>query len=400
MFGIGRKRQDKFGKDIEVEIRKKFPETDPVYDRQEFEILVTLDGGRHGYPLDRLWLTYQESPETDRTNEIQKIARLLAEPPEIPDTFDEARTDLLPRLMGPYDADFLELNQGTPLVTRPLSDILVTALAWDSADAVLYPDPSHLTKWNLTQNDAFEFAQDNLRRISQKKFDEHSPGVFFGGFEDFHDATRMCLPELFHRLPVNGAPVATAANRTDIFVTGDRDLDGLAMLAALTVNSYDPNRPLYPGPLILKEDSWHKFETDEIPEIATPFGQLTRNYWADVFNEQRSYLMEKLEEEGDLAYVATASVFTHENRPEGALNAAWTEGIDILLPEIEFVAFISDEIIAREKLVMVPWSLVKEELGELIEPTDYRPARYRASSFPSAEAIADMFARSPKWWLD
>jgi hypothetical protein len=400
MFGIGQKPQDKFGKAVQAEIRRTFPQSRPKYNRQEFEVVLALDGARHGYALHRLYLTYQESPKADRPAEIRKIARVIAEPPDIPDAIEDAKPGLLPRLLGPYDADFLAHNGGKPLVTMPLSDTLMTALVWDTPDAILYPDTDHLAKWNLAQEDAFEIARYNLRRISQKEFEEHSPGVFVGGFEDFHDATRMCLPELFHRLPVEGAPVATAANRTAISVTGDRDMDGLTMLAALTVKCYDPGRPLYPGPLILKEDGWRVFETDEIPQIATPFGRLIRHYWADMFNEQRSYLTEMLEEEGDSTYVASASVFTHENRPQGALNAAWTEGIDILLPEVEFVAFTSDDIVAREELVLVPLSLVKAELGDLLEPTDYRPARYRVSTFPSARVIADLFDRSPKWWLD
>src|SRR5260370_21094632 len=55
-----------------------------------------------------------------------------------------------------------------------------------------------------------------------------------------------------------------------------------------------------------------------------------------------------------------------------AHNCAWTEGIPILLPEVDEVAFVR----GSKGTGRVPWERVMEVAADLIEPLDMYPKRF------------------------
>jgi hypothetical protein len=75
--------------------------------------------------------------------------------------------------------------------------------------------------------------------------------------------------------------------------------------------------------------------------------------------------------------------------PDGTLfsYAAWTASADPWLPATDAVAFLR---IGGEPPRMVEWQKVMEVSGDLIEPLDIYPPRYRVHGFPSEEQLKAM----------
>jgi hypothetical protein len=69
--------------------------------------------------------------------------------------------------------------------------------------------------------------------------------------------------------------------------------------------------------------------------------------------------------------------------------ATWTDGIESLLPEADFVLFPKE----GEDLLMVPWAVVDDEVG-LTPADDYHPARYRVGAWPAEDVLERMAKRS------
>jgi hypothetical protein len=63
----------------------------------------------------------------------------------------------------------------------------------------------------------------------------------------------------------------------------------------------------------------------------------------------------------------------------------WTEGVLTLLPQADVVIFVrADSSVAGS----VPWERVREVAGDLMEPLDMYPKRFRVERFPSPEQLA------------
>jgi hypothetical protein len=63
----------------------------------------------------------------------------------------------------------------------------------------------------------------------------------------------------------------------------------------------------------------------------------------------------------------------------------WGEGVDSLLPVTEKVAFMQH---GRERPVALgDWARVMEVAGDLMEPTEDDPRRYRVQEFPDQAAL-------------
>jgi len=101
------------------------------------------------------------------------------------------------------------------------------------------------------------------------------------------------------KLPVRGAPVAAAATRDSLSITGSDDLAGLELLAGLfEAELKDGNRLVCGRPLVLTDAGWQLFEP---PASLRPrFLAIASQYDALFWNDYKELLATDLEAGGTL----------------------------------------------------------------------------------------------------
>ena len=100
---------------------------------------------------------------------------------------------------------------------------------------------------------------------------------------------------------------------------------------------------------------------------------------------QEEQLDERHDETGQDIYVAP---FWCLKRPDGTPASAtgWPRGIESMLPKADVIMFMRDGANAG----IVTWQGAESVVGNLIEPLDMYPPRYRVRAFPTEEQLAWM----------
>jgi hypothetical protein len=220
------------------------------YNRDEF----CVKSGGVTISLGRLYDEYQTTPAPHRSEVLQqRLAGMLAPRPT---SRDELIKCLRPMLR---DRAWLELYAidhhrafGKPLdgpvPHTVIGDHFAVTLVAHNSQSMATVTAAGLAEAGLSVEDAFAAAEANLRALATG-FRELKPGFWVSVEEDDFDASRLLLPRA-SALEVRGAPVAVAANRNALFVTGDQDEACLEMLAAVAAKELAEERSL--APLLLR----------------------------------------------------------------------------------------------------------------------------------------------------
>jgi hypothetical protein len=108
-----------------------------------------------------------------------------------------------------------------------------------------------------------------------------------------------------------------------------------------------------------------------------------------LYEEQKRLLDRFLEGIGEDLFVADLLV-TGEGLELRSL-AAWSQGVDTLLPETDLIGFGCEGPecpLDPGEIFPCPWSIVVEMAGHLLEPyLDLRPRRWRVRQFPDSRTL-------------
>jgi hypothetical protein len=106
------------------------------------------------------------------------------------------------------------------------------------------------------------------------------------------------------------------------------------------------------------------------------------------YAEQKELLDSLHQRRGSDVYVAT---FSAVEKPDGSVFSycLWSEGVDALLPRTQNILFHGPpgELPAVERMNGGPWERVAAVVGDLLEPVDVYPPRYRVRGFPTREQL-------------
>ena len=69
---------------------------------------------------------------------------------------------------------------------------------------------------------------------------------------------------------------------------------------------------------------------------------------------------------------------------------SWTETVDTLLPKTDRVALVQLQSDGSAKTRLFAWDELEAKAGELLQPFDTYPPRYRTLGFPTAEQLGEM----------
>jgi hypothetical protein len=137
-------------------------------------------------------------------------------------------------------------------------------------------DPAQMEAWNADFDLLLQRARTNLLvRGEERGFQAVREGCFRSAWRDGLDGSRILLPGILRRLPVQGDPVAVLAGHEALLVTGDRDPEGLkwALETALARLDGDPDA-MAATPLRCRNGAWERLRLPTEHPAAGLLGQL------------------------------------------------------------------------------------------------------------------------------
>ena len=116
------------------------------------------------------------------------------------------------------------------------------------------------------------------------------------------------------------------------------------------------------------------------------------------YSEQKELLEQLHEQTGEDLHVASYSAVEHET--DGYQTyCVWSEGVDSLLPKTDLVFFYrGDDGEDGDIPTQVEWDQVQAQFGDLMEPQDMYPPRFRVREFPGEERFDDIMDRIVNGW--
>ena len=311
---------------------------------------------------------------------------------DAPEEFEDAKHDLLPvvRSRAHFELNSLrgEVESGSPvsLPYQTLGEHFGVGLVYDLPDSMRSVPQSNLDAWGVTLYEALEVARENLAALPSKFVGpESGEGAYLSATGDSYDASRLLLTDIIRRFSLKGDPVAMVPNRENLVVVGAEDDEGLAGMVKMAVEAMKEPRPISGIALRLDDDEWVPW----LPDVSHPsykdFQRFQLQSLGQDYAEQKDLLDKLHAKRGEDVFVATFSAI---QSPNGRLlsYATWTETTNALLPKTDVL------VIGRigGQPAMVEWQRVLDVAGDLMEPLDIYPFRYRVTEFPSDKQLAAM----------
>lgn len=301
----------------------------------------------------------------------------------------EACKDLLVPLVRADDRLGACYGTSDQLVSQPLIDGLAIMVGVDRPHSLTVIGAERLTAWERAFPEVLEASMANLRRREPLAFERDEDGFHVSAGDDYNDVSRLLIPQALAALDLKGSPVAIAVTRDVLVVAGSEEpeaLNAMALYARAVLERHGP--PVLPTPLILVDGAWRAYEA-----AGPAFGALSALRAADLYEQERPRLVERLQREGRSAAVAGLVLL-----PEGegiSTVALWTEA-ESLIPRADYVVIRtgSSETLARA------WGDVEAAIGTLPREPNTIGAFYLAGGWPSAETLDRLAAASTPEWAE
>jgi hypothetical protein len=344
--------------------------------------------------LDNAFSDYVSTPANDRPGVLQRYAASFTQKGDIPSAYATCKSQLLPVVRDPayYGLTYLMLKakgaDATKLnfVTRDFAPGLSIGIAHDTPASIVTVSASQLTTWQVTPDQAFDNALSNLREKSeQPRFKELGSGLYLGEWGDCYDTSRILVPELFHRLPLNGDPVIFLPNRDTIFVTGAYNTAALGLILKYgTPIHFEQGHSLSPNFYVHADGKWSLFAPED-PAVAREAWAVRYRRQAIDYEQQKQYLEDMYRREKLDVFVASCQLM---KRKDDSLftSCVWGRDVDSLLPETEKILLGLDS--KTNDFVAAAWEKAFPTVSRHFERVpDLVPVRYRTKSFPTPEEI-------------
>lgn len=339
--------------------------------------------------------------DAERCGAEDHMVQVLLRPERVPQTYEEARGRLLPRLRSHAGREanrlFLELKGSVvePPPCMPVGGDLVAELMWDGERTVSQVGQETLVQWGVTFEDAMAEA---LRNLADKKdlvvaslggSSEDERKLFMSTTEDFHNSARLLVMDVLRPLPLPREIAAIAPVEGHFYLADPGDLTGMMFMGMSALRSLEEDgRPLSTDLLRLEGDRWVPWELPADHPAAGPFRKLR------VLGDKQRYdrqgtLLKELHQD---LFVATQMVYEKRDK-ELFTVCTWSDGVPALLPKAEKVAFMGFRADGESvPLGEAPWDRVTEVLGDLMTPRGMVPERFEVKAFPTREQTAGLGA--------
>lgn len=348
----------------------------------------TIYTASHEIHLPNIRRTWQKLDKGDRTQFLQSSIGSLVGPSPLP----EVLTDTSYLRVGLRSGSYLETLRLSskakgkePLLPahREFVPDLFEILLWDTPHSIALVTEELVEKWGRPLDELFDFARGNLAGIERLGFAAFGNKVFRLVNSDDYDSSRVLAPEALDELPVTGDLAVFIPTRNTLMVVDAADAEALAMACDLALQ-IDDDPPVFRRPLKRTDDQWAALELDENHPAHEDWTALVRLEEAEAANNVQDLLQEVV---GGEIFVASVGLRRGIN---GTVESycAWTEDVPSLLPKTDAIAFPKAN--RETPIIEASWESVMEVAGQLMEPTDHYPARWRVERFPTDEQFAQM----------
>ena len=391
---FGTSEHDRFAKSFIAALKKAGDTRTSVYEAEEFRLVFSDDGEQLGVlNLGNMFAEYERVDPDDRQQCMSELVRAaLSHLKEMPKDYSAASYDIRPRLWARATLEQIRLRaqmNGQAAPDWPLESIgdhLYLSLVYDLPESVRSIANQDLEQWGVTYWEAREVAIQNLE---ESEFVMASLGdeLFASNTGDTYDATRMVLPDLIERLPIDGKPILMVPNRDTLLITGtDSEVGQKMMLEFATQQLEEQPRPMIATPLTLDAASeWVDWQPSPNNPVFADYKRLQTNWYAAEYNEQKHLLDSLNESQGVDRFVASYSVV----EKDGVVSSycVWSKGVDSLLPQTDTIALMDSPDGAAAS---VPFEIIMDKFGSLFLETDYYPKRYYVRDFPTEQQFAEL----------
>ncbi len=391
---LGPPSLDRFASDLMRGIRAAGETNELHFDRVERSIFQLRDGEVVGVVnLGNIYGNYCRLPRAQRPEFLRTCVRMaMARHRELPDEFEAASHDLRPRiwprtaieqerlrgLMGENGAQLADMP------SEPIGEHLVACLAYDWPESVQSVTSDNLEAWGVTVYEAMEVARRNLEEATSM-YSKIGESLYCFTSGDSYDASRLTLVDRIQEFELAGKPVAMAPTREQLYVTGSEDELGLKMMAELAGQALGGPYTLSGIPLVLNDREWADWMPPEDHPHHRSFRKMATTWLGGLYAEQKPLLEAYHLRQGIDVFVAS---FSGVEKGDGEVVSycVWGEGVDGLLPVTHKVAFMKYG--QESPIALGPWNRVMEIAGDLMEPTEHYPARFRVRRHPDDAALA------------
>lgn len=334
------------------------------------------------------YLAYRKADPAEREKILTDIADTIS-PPSLPMSFEEAKAQLRPIIttVAEMELNALELQvlgyEPPCYAFIPFAGEVVLSLGLDTPQNTIQVTREQLERWNVSLDFALDKAERNLKDQSAPQFVDMNQGVYQSDWNDGYDVSRLLFPQLIAaEAPVKGKYVAMLPNRNYLLLTGSENDAGLERLANLAKSILDEEpHPLSAEILVMAGNEWKPLPLDESRASHRKLSKLKNNHLFTLYDRQKK-LLDKLYEDDEDIFVATLNA-REDDGGHTTTYAAWTEGVNTLLPEADLIVFIPDE----GEPFGASWEKVRNTLADEFKPRGMHPERYLVTKFPSSELL-------------
>jgi hypothetical protein len=393
---FGPPSKDVFAREMMTALRRAGDRDDIVYDRQEFRLVRPKT--RDVTNLATVYAEHCSLPRSQRKAHLQQLAQaFVSAGDELPDSFDEARKQLRPKIWTRSQFACMDLRQrleGGPPLEIPLyllGEHLVTSVVYDLPTSMRTLSESDFEGWNASYYEAMEAAQMNLEEatLAWARIGERLHSAVSG---DNYDSSRVLLTERIRGFDVRGEPVAMVPSRDTLLITGTDDVDALRVMLDLAQQhlSQDP-RPLSGIPLRLVEGEWEDWQPPADHPLRADFDWHAQMFLGRLYADQQELLNAIHEKEQTDIHVASFSAVENNDTGQKRSYCVWGEGVDAMLPQTQFIMLPTEADLTGCIVPLHaggPWARVREVVGDLMQPVpDLYPPRWRVREFPSQQQL-------------
>lgn len=329
--GSAERDEDRFARRLVEALHAASRDIRVIYDPQAFELrhVDEASAGQRTF-LHNSYAEYRRLAVEEQAAHIAGLVRFICEA-RMPQPTGEAALDmLLPVLRSRADVLAVcaqhEGGFAYARASRPFCETMLIMLALDSEHAIRLVTDADLDELGLTFDDALGIAIGHLDEKGAHSFGQLAEGTFVSTCGDYHDASRVLIPEMFRQLPVNGNPVAIVQARSAVLVTGSQDMDGLAMIAGFALEDLaDNERAVALNPIELVDGQWRPFAI--APHHPQALKNLMPNQQVWAYNATQETVQQLL---GEDIYVASALLVEQDGK--AATAATWATGVPTACP--------------------------------------------------------------------
>ncbi|MGX9775421.1 hypothetical protein ACWYXN_18205 [Janthinobacterium aestuarii] len=393
--------RDMFAQTVLQQIGQHALASDCRYEREQFRI-VSGSNGDHIFNLDNAYRDYCAAPRKQRAQMVQNYLRVLL-PSDVPSSFSEARSALMPVLRSRSQGDYFRLlalrepqRPAFGYACQDFSEDAVVMLAYDTEVNMTTVSQATLVRWGVTFEQALAVAMDNLRERTPQRFLALGEGLLLGEWDDAYDSSRLLLPDLLYRACEGGEPLVMVPTRGRFLLASSNNVAGqLAMVALADKLAQDEGRHVSAAMYGVRQGKIVACDPADAA-VATALRRFQTMLREHHYKEQKVEWDQINEHAGEDIFIAGYLLKQAEGSEHIITMSAWTQGVDTLLPRTDVVAMVvSDERDDDDesRIKVLAWDDAVAIGGELMQEVACYPVRYRVRAFPAPQLLAS----APAW---